>query len=143
MTAADMVLALRVRRVVFIDEQGVDPAIEIDEFDAVPAAGSKALHVILLEAGEPLATGRLLLGNGPSHAAHIGRVAVVAGQRGRGLGRRIMTALHELARQRGYREIALSAQTHAIGFYEGLGYEAEGGEFMEAGIAHREMRFRF
>ena len=34
----------------------------------------------------------------------------------------------------------LHAQTHALGFYERLGYTAYGAEFPEAGIAHRAMR---
>jgi 23S rRNA pseudouridine1911/1915/1917 synthase len=36
--------------------------------------------------------------------------------------------------------VDLHAQTHALGFYERLGYVAYGPEFLDAGIAHRAMR---
>jgi predicted GNAT family N-acyltransferase len=36
--------------------------------------------------------------------------------------------------------VELNAQTHALGFYEQLGFRAQGEEFMEAGIPHRHMR---
>jgi predicted GNAT family N-acyltransferase len=53
-----------------------------------------------------------------------------------------MLALHELAGSLGYSGIAISAQSHAVGFYEGLGYVAAGDEYLEAGIPHREMHLR-
>ena len=37
-------------------------------------------------------------------------------------------------------EARLAAQTHALGFYEALGFEAFGPEFMDAGIPHRDMK---
>ena len=33
----------------------------------------------------------------------------------------------------------LGAQTHAIGFYEKLGFTAFGPEYLDAGIPHRDM----
>jgi ElaA protein len=141
-TAAEMDEALQVRRAVFIEEQGVDEAIEIDEHDADPASVSSCIHVLARLDGRPVATGRLLLGDGPEHEAHIGRVAVLASQRRLGTGRAIMAALHDLARGLGYRDVGLSAQSHAVGFYEGLGYAAQGDEYFEAGIPHREMHLR-
>jgi predicted GNAT family N-acyltransferase len=53
-----------------------------------------------------------------------------------------MEALHGLAREMGYSSIAISAQSHAVGFYEGLGYVAVGYEYFEAGIPHLEMHVR-
>jgi predicted GNAT family N-acyltransferase len=141
-TATEMDEALQVRRRVFIEEQGVDEAIEIDEHDADPATVQTCIHVLARLDGQPVATGRLLLGDGPDHEAHIGRVAVLDTQRKQGTGRAVMAKLHELARELGYREVALSAQTHAIGFYEGLGYTGRGDEYMEAGIPHWDMHLR-
>lgn len=46
----------------------------------------------------------------------------------------------EAARARGLTAVDLHAQTHALGFYERLGYVAYGPEDLEAGIAHRSMR---
>jgi predicted GNAT family N-acyltransferase len=48
--------------------------------------------------------------------------------------------LIERARQRGDREVVLSAQTHAIGFYEKFGFVVEGGEYLDCNIPHRDMR---
>jgi predicted GNAT family N-acyltransferase len=45
-----------------------------------------------------------------------------------------------LAKDSGGREIMMHARKTAIGFYEKLGYTAEGDEFSEVGIPHVEMR---
>ena len=47
-------------------------------------------------------------------------------------------ALDEL-RARGVRMAGLGAQTHAIGFYERLGFAVYGPEYDDAGIPHRDM----
>jgi predicted GNAT family N-acyltransferase len=130
--------ALEIRRRVFIEEQEVPEDLEIDEHDADPAVVTSAVHVLVLREGVAVATGRLLLdhGEGP---VHIGRVAVLAEHRRGGYGRAVMQALHQLARERGLRDITLAAQLHAIGFYERLGYVVHGEVFLDAGIEHRWM----
>jgi predicted GNAT family N-acyltransferase len=134
----EMEEALSVRRRVFIEEQGVPVEIEIDEHDGDPANRNTGLHVLGRQDGRPVATGRLLLESDDRHV-HIGRVAVLEEMRGQGVGRSIMRALHDLARERGFSAITLAAQTHAIGFYERLGYVAHGDIFLDAGIEHRWM----
>ncbi len=134
----EMEEALSVRRRVFIEEQSVPVGIEIDEHDADPATVTTALHVLGRSEGRPVATGRLLLESDDGHV-HIGRVAVLEEMRGKGIGRSIMLALHDLARERGFCAITLAAQTHAIGFYERLGYVARGDIFLDASIEHRWM----
>ncbi|NBR28157.1 MAG: GNAT family N-acetyltransferase [Betaproteobacteria bacterium] len=47
-----------------------------------------------------------------------------------------------MARERGDTEIELSAQTHALGFYEKFGFVACGDEYQDVGIPHRSMRLR-
>ena len=137
-TVAEMQQALSVRRRVFIEEQQVPEALEIDEHDGDPATVTTALHVLVRMDGEPVATGRLLLAETDGRL-HIGRVAVLAGRRRSGLGQAVMRALHELARERNASCITLAAQLHAIGFYERLGYKAYGDIFLDAGIEHRWM----
>ncbi len=121
----------RVRRAVFIVEQGVPESLEWDDADAV------SIHALAMAPdGEPIATGRLL----PD--GHIGRMAVLPAWRGRGVGGAILSLLVKQAQTRGDREIALAAQVHAIGFYEREGFVAEGPVFDDAGLPHRRMVLR-
>jgi len=54
-----------------------------------------------------------------------------------------MHSLHEESRARGERGNTLSAQLHAIPFYERLGYTARGPVYLDAGIEHRDMDYVF
>lgn len=118
-----------VRMAVFVVEQGVPEDIERDAFDAV------SRHAIARdEAGAVVATGRLL----PD--GHIGRMAVAAPLRGKGVGGAVLEALVAEAMRTGLAEVALNAQVHALAFYRRHGFVAYGDEFMEAGIPHRAMR---
>lgn len=126
----DMESILEIRRVVFIVGQNVPEHEERDGKDG------DAIHLIAFHDGKPVGTARLLLANG---AGKIGRVAVLEEYRGLGLGKRIMEVALDTLREEGAREALLAAQTHAIGFYEGLGFKAYGPEFLDAGIPHRNM----
>jgi predicted GNAT family N-acyltransferase len=120
--------ARRVRDAVFVDEQKVPPEIEWDEHDAV------SQHVIACDAdGSSIGTGRLLADG------YLGRMAVLADWRGKGVGRALLERLLEEARLRGHGHLALHAQSHACGFYRRFGFIEEGPEFKEAGIPHRIM----
>jgi predicted GNAT family N-acyltransferase len=131
--------ALSVRRAVFIAEQGVTEAEEIDAYDGDPRQVMSAVHVIAYLDGQPAATGRLLLDAQDGENAHIGRIAVLREYRRRGLGRLVMLALQDEARRRGYRGATVAAQLQAIPFYESLGYVAYGEVFLDARIEHRLM----
>ena len=142
-TSAEMNDALSVRRSVFIEEQNVPESLEIDAYDAGPATAPPALHVVAYVDGRCVATGRLLLDAHEGGHPHIGRVAVLLGERRKGYGSAVMLALQEVARGRGMQGITLAAQTHAIGFYETLGYIVRGDVFLDAGIEHRWMDLTF
>lgn len=45
-------------------------------------------------------------------------------------------AIEQAGRERGATELELHAQVQALGFYERLGYSAEGPEYPDAGIPH-------
>lgn len=114
-----------VRDAVFVREQGVPEDIEHDAQDAL------AMHFIARTAdGTPIGTARLL----PD--AHIGRLAVLAAWRGHGVGRLLMQAALAAAHAHGMTRVCLHAQRQAQGFYESLGFVAQGPEFLEAGIPH-------
>lgn len=117
-----------VRDEVFVAEQGVPVELEHDALDP------SCTHVIarLLD-GTPVGTARL------TPARHIGRMAVRAPWRGRGVGDALLLALVEEARKRGWPEVRLNAQVPALGFYERHGFQPEGERFMEAGIEHQAM----
>ncbi len=128
--------SLALRRAVFVEEQGVPLALEVDRMDGDPRRASGVVHLLGWLGGDAVGTGRLEFQSSP---AHITRVAVRRDQRGRGFGARLMEALHQEARRRGIRRVALNAQLHALGFYERLGYRAHGPVFLDAGIEHRAM----
>jgi len=120
--------AMSVREAVFVVEQGVPPAIEIDEWDP------QCDHALAFAPrGRVVGTGRLL----PD--GHIGRMAVLRDWRGRGVGSAILAALVERAAARGMKRLVLNAQTHAVPFYATHGFVAFGAEFMEADIPHVAM----
>ncbi len=118
-----------VRETVFVHEQQVPLEEEWDALDPL------CRHVIARdEAGLPIGTGRLT----PEH--RIGRMAVLADWRGRGVGEAMLAALMIEARKQGWPVISLNAQVSAEAFYARQGFIPEGERFMEAGIEHQSMR---
>ena len=118
-----------VRKTVFIIEQAVPEEIEVDDHDPV------ARHVLAFLDGRPVGTGRI------TQDGRIGRMAVLAECRGRGVGRAILDALIDIGQRAGAPRLFLSAQCHAIPFYEKSGFVAAGPVYQEAGIDHRHMEW--
>ena len=124
--------ARTIRTEVFIGEQKIPMEMEWDEADR------SALHAVAFNRlGLALATGRLLR-EAPG-IARIGRMAASQTVRGSGLGRAVLDALMQAARERGDSEAVLNAQTSASAFYARAGFTPRGPVFDEAGIAHVEM----
>ena len=119
-----------IRRRVFIEEQNVPEELELDELDAT------AVHLLAVQDGRPVGTARLLI---EGESAKIGRVAVLPEMRGTRAGAALMRAALDELRARGVTRAKLGAQTHAIGFYEKLGFTVHGPEYDDAGIPHRDM----
>lgn len=67
-------------------------------------------------------------------------MAVLKEARGHGYGARLLEALVSEARRRGNKEVRLSAQRSAEGFYAAYGFSIVGEPFDEVGIPHVEMR---
>jgi predicted GNAT family N-acyltransferase len=117
-----------IRATVFIHEQDVPEELEWDGLDP------QCTHALAWNgAGEAIGTARM------QSAGTIGRMAVLKTWRGRGAGRALLDALLDVAYRQGLSRVTLSAQTHAIGFYERAGFRAVGELFMDAGIPHRKM----
>ena len=126
--STDRPVLQRIRREIFIDEQLVPESDEWDDDDTV------SVHALATLNREPVGTGRLNPGG------KIGRIAVKAGLRGRGIGTLILRQLLHEAYRRGIREPYLHAQVQAVPFYEKLGFRIEGDVFDEAGISHVRMK---
>ncbi len=117
------------RFAIFVGEQNVPEGIELDDLDA------NCTHAIAYDVdGKAIGTGRLL----PD--GHIGRMAVVAEWRRRGIGAELLAALMDEARKRGHKEVVVSAQLQAAEFYRQHGFVAEGKVYEDAGILHQKMR---
>jgi len=130
--APDLARCLALRRRVFIVEQQVPEAEEVDGRD--PAC----LHVLATRDGAVVGTARLRVTD--QGVAKAERVAVHRELRGHGVGRRVMRALEAEAARQGHAAVVLGAQLDAVPFYERLGYESYGPVFLDAGIEHRMMR---
>ena len=127
----DIATCQALRRVVFIEEQGVSLADEVDGRDG------EARHLLVWHDGIAVGTARVLV---EGDVGKIGRVCVLQEARGLGLGAGLIRAAVEVLRGvPGISKVKLGAQVHALGFYERLGFAAFGPDYMDAGIAHRDM----
>lgn len=123
--------ALAIRRKVFIEEQNVSEAEEIDGLDA------SCHHLVLYENNTPIATARIY--EKEKNFYKIQRVAVSKNKRGQGLGAKtILEAEHKIKELNG-EKILLGAQLHALAFYQKLGYEIASEEYLDAGIPHHDV----
>jgi predicted GNAT family N-acyltransferase len=126
--AEDLQGAIRVRKVVFCDEQGVPVEEELDGRD------EEALHLVVLEpGGRVIATLRLLF---DGEVAKVGRVAVEATWRRRGIASLMLDAALVKAREHGSSRARLAAQLVAVELYEKAGFTVESEIFQEAEIDH-------
>jgi predicted GNAT family N-acyltransferase len=123
--------ALKVRRLVFIDEQQVPEEEEIDQYE------KECIHVVMYDNDQqPIAAGRLRNVDG---IGKMERICVLSSHRKLGLGKHIMDYLEGLAIENGYNKLKLNSQTHAEGFYDKLGYQTISDVFLDAGIPHVTM----
>lgn len=126
-------LAASVRKRVFVEEQAVPDELEWDLDD------SRSVHAVAINRlGQPIGTGRLLPADNTG-MSRLGRMAVLASLRGRGVGARILSGLIAVSSRRGDRAIRLHAQRTAEDFYRRMGFVEVGEPFTEVGIAHVAM----
>ena len=129
---AELEAAISLRFQVFVAEQSIAPEEELDEADAA------ATHAVALHQGKVVGTGRLV--GTDATTVQIGRMAVDAAWRRRGIGGRILEFLEETARAQGARLGVLHAQEYVKEFYVARGYREHGETFLEVNIPHVEMR---
>ena len=130
-TSEELQDAFSVRKKVFVEEQGVPIEEEIDQYD------DAATHFVLYQNGSPKGAGRFRILDG---IGKIERICVDCSLRGQGGGKAIMKEIEDYAKEQSISALKLNAQTHAIPFYESLGYEVVSDEFLDAGIPHKTMK---
>lgn len=123
-------IAKAIRLAVFVDEQGFE-----DEFDQIDDI---AWHIEGWDQGLPIAVGRMFESDHPSIYT-IGRIAVIKEFRQKNVGKAVMEALENHARQLKAIAIELSAQCSAEGFYEKLGYIRQGEVYLDQFCPHIKM----
>ncbi len=122
---------MKIRTLVFVKEQMIDPKIEIDVCDYT------ATHLVAYLGNIAVATARI---NFHDDEARIGRVAVLEAFRKQGIASKLICELENLARNKGEKSIKIYAQMYAKKFYLKLGYEVFDEPFYEAGIYHCKLR---
>ncbi|MBF4989867.1 GNAT family N-acetyltransferase [Methylophilus sp. QUAN] len=117
-----------IRQRVFIEEQHVPVDLEWD------AADETAIHLLACRDDQSLACARVL----PD--GHIGRMAVLAEWRGRGVGEALLLQAIQVCQQLDVSHARLSAQMHAVGFYQQVGFEVCSEPYSDADILHIDMQ---
>ncbi len=119
--------AMALRTVVFVEEQRVPLAEEIDGLD------DQATHLVALDGEEVVATCRLLA---DGTTIKLGRMVVAKERRREGIASEMLRVADQQSKLLGGEQISLAAQTYAVALYEQDGYVAYGEPFPDAGIEH-------
>jgi predicted GNAT family N-acyltransferase len=121
-----------IRQRVFVDEQKVPPELEWDGTDEIADH-----YLMVLPDNTPIGVARLFSTLG--EVAHIGRMAILPAFRGQGYGQQLLRHLMAEA-GREFGELQLSAQEHAVPFYQGSGFHLCSDAYDDARIPHFDMR---
>ncbi|WP_445634146.1 N-acetyltransferase domain-containing protein [Nostoc sp. DSM 114161] len=121
-----------IRKSVFQEEQGVDPALEFDGKDET------SHHLIAYLDNKPVGTTRIRYLDDAT--AKIERLAVLSIARGQGIGKKIMENALLFLASKNIREVVIHSQEYIKDLYQKLGFVEEGEIFEEAGIPHVKMR---
>lgn len=120
-----------IRKTVFVEEQGVSPELEYDEFEKT------SVHYLVITDGIPVGTGRWRT---TEKGIKLERFAILKEYRNRQVGaallKKVMEDILPLKK-----EVYLHAQTPSLKFYLRHGFVATGDPFYEAGIEHFRMHF--
>ncbi|WP_027002455.1 GNAT family N-acetyltransferase [Hugenholtzia roseola] len=131
-TPEDLEAAFEIRRVVFVEEQGVAPSEEYDEYE------TEAQHYLAYSKGKAIGTARWRF---TEKGIKLERFAVLRAYRTQGTGTALLKyMLTDILRRLGSgRYLYLHAQLSAMGLYDKFGFEAVGDMFEECKILHYKM----
>ena len=131
LTNGELYEILKARAEIFVVEQNCI-------YNDLDGVDKESLHVFINCEDELAAYLRVIPKGVCCDTVKIGRVITV--RRGEGFGVKVMAAGLEAAKKRLSADIVtISAQTHAIGFYEKCGFEVVSDVYMEEGIPHVKM----
>lgn len=120
--------ALEIRKQVFVEEQGIDPALEFDENEDL------FTYFVGYDDQKPVVTARARRIEDDTWLVQ--RVATRSGYRRHGLAKDLFEFIEAEAVKAGVKKIRLHAQETAEPFYFAMNYERVSGPEMEAGIVH-------
>lgn len=121
-----------IRRLVFVNEQGVPLEEEIDKFDE----SNSVIHLLGTHHNNSVAASRIRF---VDDYAKLERIAVLKEFRGNNFGAEMVIAMEEVILNYNYKTAVLNAQTYAEDFYKKLGYATTSDIFMDAGMPHVTM----
>ena len=132
LTLHELYELLRLRAEVFVVEQNC-------AYQDLDGADYDSVHLFTLDSnGRCTSCARIYHDKNESNVLHIGRL--IASQRSKGHGMRLLRACIDECMKHGTQEIRLHAQQYAIGFYKKAGFTVCSEMFFEDGIPHVEMR---
>jgi GNAT superfamily N-acetyltransferase len=99
-------------------------------------------YILANDAGFPVGTCRLRPLDG--ERVKIERVCVLPDYRGKGVGRVVIAAAEEWAKERGFKEIVIASRDEVIEFYEAIGYttncaETESDEYFSCTYTYKSL----
>lgn len=125
-------IAQQIRNQVFVEEQEVDPVLEMDKFDKT------ASHYLFFVKDLAVGTARWRI---TEFGIKLERFAILKKHRGFGYGSKLVGAvLKDISSKE--KNIYLNSQVNALSFYQKLGFVSQGSQFQEAGIYHYKMIFK-
>ena len=107
--------------------------------DSFRAKEANYLHIGCIEQLDDKLVGGLILAPIDNEKIRLMQVAVDTVYRGEGVGRELVKYAEKRAKEAGYSQIIMHAMLSVVGFYEKLGYHAEGDIFDEQGITFIKM----
>ncbi len=131
----DVQICLAIRHQVFVERQKVPINEEVDGLDF------SSEHYLLFLDQLPVGTARVRC---IEDFAKIERVAILEAHQKQGLGYVLMNSvIEDIKQNHRVNKAKLGAQVYAIPFYEKLGFVVCSNEYLDAGIPHKDMQFKY
>lgn len=131
-SSRELAAAFNIRTQVFVDEQGVPAEMELDQYENVSD------HILCTVNHRPVGAARI---RKTGQGYKLERFAVLKKYRHLGVGKALVE--YCLKNVPGKAHVFLFSQDRVTGFYEKLGFEIAGNYFMEAGIPHVKMIYKW